>query len=123
MGWLASLRKVKRRPSTSCPWKVSPQRIDLSFRGGLPDKSPGFAIYEFELRDKRLPLDLPPGVITVRRAFQQKDGSSRGYPAETARIGPGMTQRIKLPNVTEKEAERKWLEESLRPKSAPDKPE
>jgi hypothetical protein len=81
----------------------------------LPDKSPGFAIYEFELRDKRLPLDLPPGVITVQRAFQQKDGSSRGYPAETVQIGPGMAQRIKLPNITEEEAEREWIENSLRP--------
>jgi hypothetical protein len=89
----------------------------------LPDKSPGFSIYEIELRDKLLPLDLPSGKITIQRAFQQKDGSSRSYPAETVRIGPGVAQKIKLPNVTEEEAKRRWIEESLRPKLDPNKPE
>ncbi len=105
------------------PVEGKPQRIDLSFRGGLPDKSPAFSIYAIELRDKLLPLDLPPGKITIQRAFRQKDGGSRGYPAETVRIGPGVAQKIKLPNVTEEEAERRWIEESLRPKPDPNKPE
>jgi hypothetical protein len=31
-------------------------------------------------------------------------------------IGPGDNRKVKLPNVTEEEAERRWIEESLRPK-------
>jgi RNA polymerase sigma factor (sigma-70 family) len=92
------------------------QRIDLSLRGGLPDTSPGFAIYEIDLRDIPVSLLLPAGRITVQRAFLQKDGGSRSYPAETVQIGPGETRKVALPSVTEEEAERKWIEESLRPK-------
>jgi beta-lactamase regulating signal transducer with metallopeptidase domain len=99
------------------------QRIDLSLRGGLPDKSPGFSIYEIDLRDKSLTLPLPVGKITIQRAFLHKDGSSRSYPAETVYIGPGDSRKVKLPNVSEEEAERKWIEESLRPKGNAKKPE
>jgi beta-lactamase regulating signal transducer with metallopeptidase domain len=105
------------------PVEGKPQRIDLSFRGGLPDKSPGFSIYEIELRDKPLPLDLPPGKVTIQRAFRHQDGSSRSYPAATLRIGPGAGQQVELPNVTEEEAERRWTEESIRPKRDAHKPE
>ncbi len=99
------------------------QRINLSLRGGLPDTSPGFSVGEIELRDKPLPLDLPPGKITILRAFPQEDGGQRLYPAATVRIGPGDNQKISLPNVTEAEAERQWIEESLRPKGGAKKPD
>jgi hypothetical protein len=104
------------------PVEGKPQRIDLSLRGGLPDKSPGFSIYEIDLRDKSLTLPLPVGKITIQRAFPHKDGSSRSYPAETVHIGPGDSRKVTLPNVTEEEAERKWFEDSLRPKGNPKKP-
>jgi RNA polymerase sigma factor (sigma-70 family) len=105
------------------PVEGKQQRIDLSLRGGLPDKSPGFSIYEIDFRDKPLTLPLPAGKITIQRAFLHKDGSSRSYPAETVHIGPGANRKVKLPNVTEEEAERKWIEESLRPKGNAKKPE
>jgi hypothetical protein len=105
------------------PVEGKQQRIDLSLRGGLPDKSPGFSIYEIDLRDKSLTLPLPVGKITIQRAFLHKDGSSRSYPAETVHIGPGDSRKVRLPNVTEEEAERKWIEESLRPKGNAKKPE
>jgi RNA polymerase sigma factor (sigma-70 family) len=105
------------------PVEGKQQRMDLSLRGGLPDKSPGFSIYEIELHDKPLTLPLPAGKITIQRSFPQKDGSSRSYPAETVRIGPGDSGKVKLPNVTEEQAERKWIEESLRPKSNGKEPE
>jgi hypothetical protein len=81
----------------------------------LPDKSPGFFIYEIDLRDKALTLPLPAGKITIQRAFPH-NGGSPSYPAETVNIGPGDSRKVKLPNITEEEAERKWTEESLRPK-------
>jgi hypothetical protein len=105
------------------PVEGKPQRIDLSLRGGLPDKSPGFSIYEIDLRDKALTLPLPAGKITIQRAFPHKDGGSLSYPAETVPIGPGDSRKVKLPNVTEEEAERKWREESLRPKGNAKEPE
>jgi RNA polymerase sigma factor (sigma-70 family) len=105
------------------PVEGKPQRIDLSLRGDLPDRSPGFSIYEIDLRDKSLTLPLPAGKITIQRAFPQKDGGSRSYPAETVHIAPGDSRKIVLPNVTEEEAERKWREESLRPRGNGKKPE
>lgn len=99
------------------------QRLSLAFRGGLPDASPGFAIYELELRDKPLPFDLPPGKITIQRSFLHDGGGSRSYPAETVRPAPGESQKVKLPSITEEEAERKWIEDSIRPKKDPNKPE
>jgi beta-lactamase regulating signal transducer with metallopeptidase domain len=105
------------------PVEGKQQRVDLSLRGGLPDKSPGFWIYEIGLRDKSLTLPLPAGKITIQRSFPHKDGSSISYPAETVNIGPGDSQKVKLPNVTEKEAERKWREDSLRPKDKAKEPE
>jgi RNA polymerase sigma factor (sigma-70 family) len=96
------------------PVEGKQQRIDVSLRGGLPDKSPGFSIYEIDLRDKPHTLVLPAGKITIQRAFLQKDGGSRSYPAATLQIGPGDSRKVTLPNVTEEEAERKWIEESLR---------
>jgi hypothetical protein len=86
------------------PVEGKQQRIDLSLRGGLPDKSPGFSIYEIDLRDKSLTLPLPAGKITIQRAFLHKDGGSRSYPAETMQTGPGDSRKVKLPNVTEEEA-------------------
>ncbi len=105
------------------PVEGKQQWIDLSVRGGLPDKSPGFSIYEIDLRDKPLPLDLPSGKITIHRAFRHKDGGSRSYPAETKQIGPGGNQKFKLPNITEEEARRMWIEKSLRAKGDVQKPE
>jgi hypothetical protein len=104
------------------PVEGKQQRIDLSLRGGLPDTSPGFSIYEIDLRDKPLTLPLPPGKITVQRAFLHKDGGSRSYPAETVQLGPGESRKVTLPNVTEEEAERRWIEESLRPKGNSSEP-
>jgi hypothetical protein len=98
------------------PVEGKQQRIDITLRGGLSDKSPGFSIYEIDLRDKPLSLPLPVGKVTIQRAFLHEDGGSRSYPAETVRIGPGESRKVILPNVTEEEAERKWIEESLRPK-------
>jgi RNA polymerase sigma factor (sigma-70 family) len=95
------------------PVEGKQQRLHLALRGGLPDSSPGFAIYEIDLRDRPLTLPVPAGKTTVQRAFLQKDGSSRSYPAETVLIGPGGSRRVTLPGVTEEEAERKWIEESL----------
>jgi beta-lactamase regulating signal transducer with metallopeptidase domain len=100
------------------PVEGKQQQIDLAFRGGLPDKSPGFAIYEIDLRDKPLTLALPPGKSTIQRAFKHKDGGSRSYPAETVESGAGESQKVTLPNITEEEAEQKWIEESIRPKGA-----
>jgi hypothetical protein len=37
-------------------------------------------------------------------------------------LGPGDSRKVTLPNITEEEAERKWIEESLRPKRDPNKP-
>lgn len=105
------------------PVEGKQQRIDLSLRGGLPDKSPGFSIYEIDLRDKPVTLLLPVGKTTIQRAFLHQDGGSRSYPVETLQIGPGDSRKVKLPNVTEAEAERKWIEESLRPKGDGTKPE
>jgi hypothetical protein len=65
---------------------------------------------------------LPAGKITVQRAFLHDDGGSRDYPAETVRLGPGASRKITLPNIAEEEAERRWIEESLRPKRDPNKP-
>ncbi|HLJ94603.1 MAG TPA: M56 family metallopeptidase [Gemmataceae bacterium] len=104
------------------PVEGKPQRIDVALRGGLPDPSPGFWIYEIELRDKRLSLNLPPGKITIYRAFSHQDGSSQSYPDETLRIGPGGVQEVKVPNLTEDEAARIWRESSLRPKRDLNKP-
>ncbi len=104
------------------PVEGKQQRVDLSLRGGLPDKSPGYSIYEIELRDKSLTLPLPAGKITIQRSFPHKDGSSQSYPAETINIGPGESRKIKLPNIAEKEAEREWREESLRPKDKAKEP-
>jgi beta-lactamase regulating signal transducer with metallopeptidase domain len=105
------------------PVEGKQQQVNLSLRGGLPDASPGFWIYEIDLRDKPLTLSLPAGKITIQRAFPHKDGISHSYPAETVNIGPGDSQKVKLPNVTEKEAERKWREDSLRPKDKAKEPE
>jgi hypothetical protein len=105
------------------PVEGKKQRIDLSLRGGLPDASPGFWIYEIDLRDKPLTLSLPAGKTTVQRSFPHKDGGSRSYPAETVSIGPGDSRKVKLPNVTEEEAERQWREKSLRPKDKVKEPE
>ncbi|HET6880896.1 MAG TPA: carboxypeptidase regulatory-like domain-containing protein [Pirellulales bacterium] len=88
------------------PGEGKPQRIDLRLDGGLPDTSPGLTIYEIDLRDKTLALSLPPGRITVDRSFRHEDGSSRGYPAETVRLGPGDRRKVTLPNITEAEAKR-----------------
>ena len=101
------------------PVEGKQQRIYLSLRGGLPDTSPGFSIYEIELRDKPLILPLPAGDITILRAFEQENHSSNSYPAETVRLGPGDSRRIVLPNSTEEEAKRRSIEESLRPKRNP----
>jgi hypothetical protein len=101
------------------PVEGKQQRIDLSLRGGLPDKSPGFYIYEIDLRDKALTLSLPAGKITIQRAFPHKDGISHSYPAETVPIGSGDSRKVKLPNITEEEAERKWS----RPKANAKEPE
>jgi hypothetical protein len=98
------------------------QQIYLSLRGGSPDTSPGFSIYEIDLRDKSLTLPLPVGMITVLRAFPHDDGSSRSYPAETVRLGPGDSRKVTLPNITEEEAKRRWIEKSLRLKRDPNKP-
>jgi beta-lactamase regulating signal transducer with metallopeptidase domain len=105
------------------PVEGKPQRIGVSLRGGLPDESPGLQIYEIDLRDKRLPLHFPSGKITIQRAFPHKDGSSHSYPAETILIGPGGVQEVRLPNITEEEAARSWMQESLRPKRDPNMPE
>jgi beta-lactamase regulating signal transducer with metallopeptidase domain len=105
------------------PVEGKPQRIDVSLRGGLPDRSPGFSIYEIELRDKRLPLNLPAGKITIQRAFPHKDGSSHSYPAEALQVGPGVVQSVQVPNITEEEAKQAWLEKSLLPKPGPNKSE
>lgn len=105
------------------PVEGKPQRIDLRLDGGLPDASSGFSIYEIDLRDKPLNLSLPPGKITVQREFLQEDGGSRGYPAETVRLGPGDSRKITVPNITEEEAKRKWIEDSLRPRRDSKKPD
>jgi beta-lactamase regulating signal transducer with metallopeptidase domain len=104
------------------PVEGKQQRIDLLLRGGLPDTSPGFSIYEIALRDKPVILPLPAGKIAVQRAFLHEDGGSRSYPAETVQLGPGDIRKVTLPNITEEEAERRWIEESLRPKRDPNKP-
>lgn len=104
------------------PVEGEEQRIDLSLGGGLPDSSPGFSIYEIELRDEARILHVPAGKITVQRAFRDKDGGSRSYPAETMRLGPGESRKVILPTTTEEEAKRKWIEESLRPQPHPNKP-
>jgi beta-lactamase regulating signal transducer with metallopeptidase domain len=96
------------------PRQGEPQRIDLSFRGGLLDTSPGFSIYEIPLGKKMFSIDLPPGKITVLRAFQHENGGSVGYPAESFQTGPGFSQAVYLPNITEQEAKRKWMEDSIR---------
>ena len=93
---LAPLARVELTPVEG-----KPQQIGLSFRGGLPDTSPGFMIYEIDLADKTLPLDLPPGQITIRRSFPREGGGSRSYPAETVYPAPGDRQKVTLPNVTE----------------------
>jgi hypothetical protein len=105
------------------PVEGKQQRIDLSLLGGLPDTSPGFSMYEIDLRDRPLTLALPAGKITVQRSFRHEDGGSRSYPAETMRLGPGDSRKVLLPNITEAQAERQWIEESLRTKRDPDKPE
>jgi beta-lactamase regulating signal transducer with metallopeptidase domain/regulation of enolase protein 1 (concanavalin A-like superfamily) len=102
------------------PVEGKEQRIDLSLGGGLSDTSPGFSIYEIELRDEARLLRLPAGKITVLRSFLHQDGGSRGYPTETMQLRPGASRKITLPNITEEEAERKWREDSLRPKPDPD---
>jgi hypothetical protein len=38
------------------------------------------------------------------------------------RLGPGDSVKVTLPNITEDEAEQKWIEESLRPNRDPNKP-
>jgi beta-lactamase regulating signal transducer with metallopeptidase domain len=101
------------------PVEGKQQQVNLSLRGGLPDKSPGFSIYEIDLRDKSLTLSLPAGKITIQRSFPHKDGGSRSYPAETVDIGPGDSRKVKLPHVTEEEAEREWS----RPKAKAKEPE
>jgi hypothetical protein len=108
---LISLARLELAPVAD-----KPQRIDLSLRGMLPDKSPGFAIFEIQLRDKPLPLAVPPGKIIVSRSFEQKDGISRSYVAETLQLGPGESQMVTLPNITEEEAKRKRIEEFMRSK-------
>jgi hypothetical protein len=104
------------------PVEGKPQKINLSLGGGLPDKSPGFTIYEIELADKAVTLALPPGKITVQRSFQHKDGGARSYPAEAVPVGPDERRKVLLPNLTEEEAERQWIEDSLRRKRDPNKP-
>jgi len=98
------------------PVAGKPQWIGLSLHGGLPDKSPGLAIFEIQLRDKPLVLAVPPGKVTVSRSFEQKDRSSRSYTAEILEVGPGESRKVNLPNVTEEEAKRKWFEEPRRSK-------
>ena len=104
------------------PVEGKKQRIDLSLRGGLSDASPGFSIYEIELKDEALLLRLPAGKVSIQRAFQHQDGGSRSYPAEAVQLDPGGSRKITLPNITEEEAERKWMEDSLRPKTDAEKP-
>ncbi|HQU41689.1 MAG TPA: hypothetical protein PK867_02710 [Pirellulales bacterium] len=87
----------------------------------MPDTSAGFLIYEIELRDEARILRLPAGRITVSRAFRH-DGGSRSYSVEIVQLGPGSSRKVALPNITEKEAEQKWIEESLRPKPDREKP-
>jgi hypothetical protein len=89
------------------PVEGKQQRIDLTLHGGFPDKSPGFSIYEIDLRDKSVTVPVPAGKTTVYRAFPNKSGS-RSYPAETVLIGPGESRKVELPNITEEEAERRF---------------
>jgi|GEM_PF-4433215 len=98
------------------PVEDKPQRIDLSFHGGLPEASPGYTIYETELLDKSVTISLPPGKVTVMRAFKHRDGGSRSYPAKTLHATSGDRNQIKLPNVTAGEAEQAWIQESIKPK-------
>ncbi|MEX2027431.1 MAG: M56 family metallopeptidase [Pirellulaceae bacterium] len=104
------------------PVEGKPQQVSLAFWGGLPDQSPGYTIYEIDLADKPLSLALPPGKIVVRRTYKHEDGGAKSYPAETVRPVPGGSEKVKLPNITEEEAERKWFEDSVRPKRDPNKP-
>jgi hypothetical protein len=75
--------------------------------GGFPDKSPGFSIYEIDLRDKSLTFTVPAGKTTIQRAFPRENGSI-SYPAETVLIGPGESSKVQLPNITEEEAKKKF---------------
>jgi hypothetical protein len=105
------------------PVEGKPQQVGLTFLGGLPETSPGYSIYEIEVRDKPVTVHLPPGKSTIQRSFSQKDGGSRSFPAETLKTAPGDGQKVKLPNISAEEAERKWMEDSLRPKVDNKKPE
>jgi hypothetical protein len=62
------------------------------------------------------------GAVGSRSGHPTK-GRRLSYPAETVHMGPGDNRKVKLPNVTKEEAERKWIEESLRPKGNAKKPE
>ena len=77
---------------------------------------------QIALADKPVTLALPPGKIVVRRTYKHDDGGAKSYPAETSRPAAGATQKVTLPNITEAEAERKWIEDSIRPKRDPNKP-
>jgi hypothetical protein len=104
------------------PVEGKPQQISLAYWGGLPEKSPGYTTYEIDLADKPVSLALPPGKMVVRRTYKHEDGGAKSYPAETIRPAAGGTQKVKLPNISEEEAERKWIEDSIRPKRDPSNP-
>jgi beta-lactamase regulating signal transducer with metallopeptidase domain len=101
------------------PVEGKQQRIDLTLHGGLPDKSPGFSIYEIDFRDKALTLPLPAGKITIHRAFPRENGSI-SYSAETVLIGPGESGKVQVPYITEEEAKKKFWS---RPKGNAKEPE
>ncbi len=122
VGAEASLELLPLARVELTPVEGKPQQIGLAFWGGLPDEGPGFTIYEIDLSDKPLSLAIPPGKIVVRRTYKHEDGGAKSYPAETVRPAPGGSEKVKLPNITEEEAERKWLEDSIRPKRDPSKP-
>jgi hypothetical protein len=75
----------------------SKQKLDLTIRlPDLPQSASTLSIYSLELESTAITLELPPGVITVSRSFDQGNGSSIAVPAETMTLSAGQKKSLKL---------------------------
>jgi len=83
----------------------SKQKLDLTIRlPDLPQSASTLSIYRLELESTAITLELPPGVITVSRSFDQGNGSSIAVPAETMTLSAGQKKSLKLAPKTLEEA-------------------
>ncbi|MFN0052090.1 MAG: hypothetical protein ACKV0T_07860 [Planctomycetales bacterium] len=79
--------------STDGSQQTTPITVHLT---DLPNTSPGFGMYEVTVAEIPVLIPLPPGRVTISRAFDLGMGAQRVVPAERFELLPGQTRKVLL---------------------------